>query len=614
LEFALGDCQNALVGHARLAALCGALALITPAAPAAAQPTHAIAMHGAPAMPDDFSALPYVNPDAPKGGRLVEGVLGTFDSLNPLIVQGLAVQPIRGYVVESLMARSYDEPFTLYGLLAQSIETDDARSYVTFTLNPAAHFSDGTPVTAEDVVFSWQLLRDHGRPNYRLYYAKVAKAEARDAHSVRFDFTDGGDRELPLILGLMPILPGHAIDPATFENSTMAKPVGSGPYVVSDIDAGKSVTFKRDPNYWGRALPINRGLWNFDELRFDFYRDANAYFEAFKAGEYDVRAETDPVRWQTGYNFPAMNDGRVVKETFASGLPKFASDFVFNARRRIFADIRVRQAIVLLFDFQWLNRNFFFNLYQRSASYFDDSELTAYHSPADEHERALLAPYPDAVRPDVLDGTWSPPASDGSGRDRSTLRQALELLRAAGYELSGTTLRDKATHRPFTFEIMVTDRDEERLALTFSNNLARAGIKADVRLVDAVQDQERRSSFDFDMIEYRWEQSLSPGNEQSFYWGSAAAGQDGTRNYMGVRSAAVDAMIDALLRARGQDDFVEAVRALDRVLISGCYVVPLFYLPAQWVARWNYVQHPARTSLYGYLPETWWRAPSGTLQ
>jgi peptide/nickel transport system substrate-binding protein len=614
LEFALGDRRNTLAGHARLAVLCGALALITPAGSAAAQPTHAIAMHGAPAMPDDFTALPYVNPDAPKGGRLVEGVLGTFDSLNPLIVQGLAVQPIRGYVVESLMARSYDEPFTLYGLLAQSIETDDARSYVTFALNPAAHFSDGTPVTAEDVVFSWQLLRDHGRPNYRIYYAKVAKTEVPDAHSVRFDFTDGGDRELPLILGLMPILPKHAIDPTTFENSTMAKPVGSGPYVVSAVDAGKSVTFRRDPNYWGRALPINRGLWNFDELRFDFYRDANAYFEAFKAGLYDVRAETDPGRWQTGYDFPAANDSRVVKEAFASGLPKFASDLVFNTRRRIFADIRVRQAIVLLFDFQWLNRNFFFNLYQRSASYFDDSELSAYHRPADEHEHALLAPYPDAVTPDVLDGTWSPPASDGSGRDRSTLRQALELLRAAGYELNGTTLRDKATHRPFSFEIMVTDRDEERLALTFSNNLARAGIKADVRLVDAVQDQERRSLFDFDMIEYRWEQSLSPGNEQSFYWGSAAAGQNGTRNYMGVRSAAADAMIDALLRARGQDDFVDAVRALDRVLISGCYVVPLFYLPAQWVARWNYVQHPARTSLYGYLPETWWRAPSGTLQ
>ena len=346
------------------AALCGALALaaLTPAA--LAEPTHAIAMHGEPAMADGFIALPYANPDAPKGGRLVEGVLGTFDSLNPLIVQGLPVQTIRGYVVESLMARGYDEPFTLYGLLARTVETDDARSYVTFALDPAAHFSDGTPVTAEDVVFSWQLLRDHGRPNHRTYYAKVAKAEILDARTVRFDFAEAGDRELPLILALMPVLPKHAVDAATFESSTLAKPIGSGPYVVADIDAGKSVTFKRDPNYWGRDLPINRGLWNFDELRFDFYRDGNAYFEAFKAGLYDVRSETDPGRWQTGYDFPAVRDGRVVKDLFASGLPKFASDFVFNTRRPIFADIRVRQAIALLFDFSWVNRDLFYNLYR----------------------------------------------------------------------------------------------------------------------------------------------------------------------------------------------------------------------------------------------------------
>ncbi len=596
------------------AALCAALATLTLIASAAAGPTHAIAMHGEPALADGFTAVPYANPDAPKGGRLVEGVLGTFDSLNPLIVQGLAVQPVRGYVIESLMARSYDEPFSLYGLLAEQIETDDARTFVTFTLNPAAHFSDGVPVTAEDVVFSWQLLRDHGRPSHRTYYAKVAKTEVLDARTVRFDFSNGSDRELPLILGLMPVLPKHAIDVATFENSTLSKPIGSGPYVVAAIDAGKSVTFKRDPNYWGRDLPINRGLWNFDELRFDFYRDANAYFEAFKAGLYDVRSETDPGRWQTGYDFPAARDGRIVKEAFPSGLPKFSSDFVFNTRRPIFADIRVRQAISLLFDFQWVDRNFFYNLYQRSASYFDASELSAYHRAADERERALLAPFPDAVRPDVLDGTWSPPVSDGSGRDRATLRQALELLRAAGYELDGTTLRDHATHRAFSFEIMVTDRDEERLALNFAGNLARAGINAQVRLVDAVQYDQRRSTFDFDMIEYRWEQSLSPGNEQTFYWGSAAANEDGSRNYMGVRSPAVDAMIATMLSARQRADFVAAVRALDRVLISGCYVVPLFYLPAQWVARWSYIQHPARTSLYGYLPETWWRQPTGTLQ
>jgi peptide/nickel transport system substrate-binding protein len=592
------------------------LALLTVAPGAAAEaaetpakPATAIAMHGAPALGDDFVALPYANPDAPKGGTIIEGVLGTFDSLNPFIVQGLAVQPIRGYVVEGLLTRNYDEPFSLYGLLARTVETDDARSYVTFALNPAARFSDGTPVTADDVVFSWQLLRDHGRPNHRIYYSKVAKASILDPLTVRFDFANGGDRELPLILGLMPVLPKHAIDVANFEKTTLAKPIGSGPYIVDKVDVGKSVSLKRNPNYWGQNLPINRGLWNFDTVRLDFYRDGNAYFEAFKAGLYDVRSETDPTRWQTGYGFPAARDGRVIKEAIPNGLPKFASDYVFNTRRPLFADIRVRQAIALLFDFQWVNRNFFFNLYQRSASFFDDSELSAYHRPVDDRERALLAPYPDAARPDVLDGTWSPPVTDGSDRDRDTLRQALELFKAAGYELKGTTLRNSATGAPFTFEIMVTTRDDERLALAFANQLSRAGIATQVRLVDAVQYDQRLASFDFDMIENRWDQSLSPGNEQAFYWGSAAADQQGTRNYMGVRSAAVDAMIAAMLQARQRADLVAAVRALDRILISGYYVVPLFYLPDQWVVRWATMAHPARTSLSGYLPETWWHTP-----
>jgi peptide/nickel transport system substrate-binding protein len=586
----------------------------SPLEPAAAEATYAIAMHGQPALPQDFTAMPYVNADAPKGGRLVQGVLGTFDSLNPFIVRGLPAQSMRGYVFESLMARGYDEPFSLYGLLARTIETDDARSYVTFALDPAAHFSDGTPVTAADVIFSWQLLRDHGRPNYRAYYAKVAGAEALDERTVRFDLGGADDRELPLILGLMPILAKHAIDAAKFEDTTLAKPIGSGPYTVAEIETGKSVTLKRDPNYWGRDLPINRGLWNFNEMRFDYYRDANTYFEGFKTGLYDVRAEQDPTRWSTGYDFPAVRDGRVVKEAFTNGLPKPASNFVFNTRRPIFADLRVRQALVLLFDAEWVNRNFFFDLYRRSASYFDDSELSAYHRPADQHERALLARFPNAVRADVLDGTWSPPTSDGSGRDRKNLRAALSLLEAAGYELKGTTLRARDGGRPFHFEIMVTSRDDERLALVFASNLARAGIDAQVRMVDAVQFDQRRIAFDFDMMPYRWEQSLSPGNEQAFYWGSMAAGEQGTRNYMGVRSPAVDAVIAALLAARERPDFVSDVRALDRLLISGCYVVPLFYLPQQWVARWTFIQHPNRTSLFGYLPETWWYQPKRTFK
>lgn len=604
----------AFAAQAARATLCAASVLCVFAASAMAEATFAIAMHGAPAMSADFAIQPYAKADAPQGGRLIQGVLGTFDSLNPLIIKGVAALGMRGYVTESLMARGYDEPFTLYGLLARTVETDDARSYVTFALDPAARFSDGVAVTAADVIFSWQLLRDHGRPNHRSYYSKVTKAEALDTRTIRFDLGGSDDRELPLILGLMPVLPKHAIDVATFEDTTLAKPVGSGPYVVSDIDPGKSVTLKRDPNYWGRALPINRGVWNFAELRFDYYRDANAYFEAFKAGLYDVRSENDASRWQTGYDFPAVRDGRIVKEAFLNGQPKLASDFVFNTRRPIFFDIRVRQAISLLFDAEWVNHNFFFDLYRRSASFFDDSELSAYRRPADAGERALLAPFPEAVRADVLDGTWSPPFSDGSGRDRKNLRDALALLAAAGYELRGTTLRDRNSGQPFRFEIMVTNRDDERLALTFSSNLARAGIDAQVRLVDAVQYDQRRLSFDFDMIEYRWEQSLSPGNEQSFYFGSAAAGEQGSRNYMGVKSPAVDAMIAAMLRARERPDFVAAVRALDRLLVSGSYVVPLFYLPEQWVARWATIAHPARTSLFGYLPETWWYQPKRALQ
>jgi peptide/nickel transport system substrate-binding protein len=575
-----------------------------------AEPSHAIAMHGSPALAADFSHFRYVNPAAPKGGRMVASIVGSFDSLNPLIVKGLAFEHVRGYVIESLMARGFDEPFTLYGLLAQTIETDAARSYVTFTLDPRAKFSDGHPVTAEDVIFSWQLLRDKGRPNYRTYYAKVRRAKALGERAVRFDLAGVADRELPLILGLMPILPKHATDASTFDQTSFAPPLGSGPYLVADVRAGESVLLKRNPDYWGRDLTVNRGYWNFDEIRFEFYRDGNAEFEAFKKGLVDVRTETDPGRWKTAYDVPAVRDARILKEALPTGLPRPLSAFVFNTRRPIFADIRVREAIGLLFDAEWVNHNFFFDLFRRTASFFEGSELSARGRDADARERALLAPYPDAVRPDVLAGTWSPPVSDGSGRDRTTLRRALALLDAAGYDLDGTELRQRSSGRPLSFEILVTAKDEERLALAFAHHLLRAGIQARVRMVDAVQYEQRRQTFDFDMLRYSWSESLSPGNEQSFYWGSAAADEPGSRNYMGVRSKALDATIGALLAAESREDFVAAVRALDRVLMSGLFVVPLFHLPEQWVAHWAYIERPAITSLSGYLPETWWHRPA----
>jgi len=567
---------------------------------------HAIAMHGEPAMGEELEQLPYANRSAPKGGRLVQGILGAFDSLNPFIVKGIAAQAIRGYVVESLMARGFDEPFTLYGLVAQYVETDPQRSYVTFRLNPEAKFSDGKPVTPEDIVFSWQLLRDKGRPNHRSYYVKVIKAEIVDKNGVRFELSGSDDRELPLILGLMPVLPKHAIAQETFDETSLQAPLGSGPYTVASVDPGKSLTLKRNPQYWGRDLPINRGLWNFDEIRVDFYRESNTHLEAFKRGLYDFRIEHDPTRWQTAYTFPAARAGSLVKEAIPTGVPKPSSYYVFNTRRPVFADTQVREAIALLFDFEWINHSFFFDLYQRSASFFPGSELSAHGRPASDRERALLAPFHDAVRDDVLNGTWSPSVSDGSGRDRKVLKQALELFASAGYELRGTELVERKNGHALRFEIMVTTRDEERLALLFSQILKRAGITATVRVVDAVQYEGRRLSYDFDMIEYRLDQSLSPGNEQAFYWGSAAAEQPGTRNYMGIKSAAVDAMIAALLKAEDRQDFVAAVRALDRLLISGAYTIPLFHLPAQWVARWTRIQTPATLSLYGFLPETWW--------
>jgi len=574
----------------------------------AGEPRHAIAMHGEPAYPAGFSHFRYVNPDAPKGGRLTQAVLGSFDSLNPMIVRGNAFsyEDMRTYVIESLLVRGNDEPFTLYGLLAESVETDEERTYVTFHLHPQARFSDGKPVTAEDVLFSWQLLRDKGRPNHRTYYSKVAKAEKTGERTVRFDFGGAPDRELPLILGLMPVLPRHAIDAEKFEETTLAAPVGSGPYRIVEVKPGESILLQRDPDYWGRELAVNRGLHNFDELRFDFYRDGNTWFEAFKRGLYDVRFETDPGRWTTQYDFPAARSGGLIREGIASGQPKPMRAFVFNTRRPLFSDIRVREALIELFDFEWANANLFHGAYARTASFFEGSELSARGRVATGRERELLAPFKEEMRDDVMEGKYEPPVSDGSGRDRSRLKRALALFSAAGYALRDGTLRS-SSGEPFAFEIMVATRDEERLALTYSSMLRRAGIAATIRFVDGAQFERRRQDYDFDVMPFIWQQSLSPGNEQAFYFGSESADVPGTRNYMGARSPAVDAMIAALLAARQQEDFVAAVRALDRALMSGQYVLPLFHLPEQWIARWPVIKRPQQVSLYGSRVETWWR-------
>ncbi len=571
-------------------------------------PAHAIAMHGAPALGPDFAHLSYVNPDAPKGGRLALAYFGAFDSLNPYNVKALSTaQGLVGNDYQSLMTRSADEPFTLYGLIARSIETDDARDRVAFHIDPAAHFSDGEKITAADVVFSFNLLKAKGLPSQRAAYALVRKVEAPDDLTVRFDLAGADDRELPLILAIMPVLSRKHTDAEHFEDQTLQIPVASGPYMVEEVEPGRRLALRRDPNYWARDLPITRGLYNFDEIRIDYYRDASAMFEAFKAGLYDFRIEDDPTRWLAGYDFPAARDGRIVKLTLPYRLPKGVSGFAFNARRAIFSDPRVREGLATMFDFEWINANLYGGVYKRSLSFFDDSELSSAGRPASSLERALLAPFPGAVRDDVMEGRWAPPVSDGSGRDRALARRALDLMAQAGYSLRYGALSN-ARGEPLAFEILVKNRQEERLALAFSRSLSRIGVEANVRLVDEVQFQRRRTRFDFDMMIGSWIASPSPGNEQRGRWSSPAAAMDGSYNICGAASPAIDAMIGAVVAARGHDDFVAAVRALDRVLLSGFYIVPLFYAPDQWIAYSSALGRPEKTPLFGVAIESWWRA------
>ncbi len=572
-----------------------------------------IAMLGEPALPPDFDHLPYADPSAKKGGRLTLGVQGAFDSLNPFNVNaGSTAQGLSGNVFQTLMARNQDEPFTLYGLIAQSIETNADRSRVVFHLDPRARFSDGAAITAADVRFTFDLLRAKGRPQNRVVYSLVKNIATPDPQTVAFDLTGVGDRELPLILALMPVLSKAHTDIEHFASSTLTPPVGSGPYVIEKVDPGRELTLRRNPDYWAKDLPISRGLFNFDEIRIEYYRDANAMYEAFKAGLLDYREETSPTRWLTGYDFPAVQDGRDKKLALPLGGPKGMAGFAFNTRREVFADARVREALGYMFDFEWINAKLFGGLYRRTKSFFDDSDLSSVGRAADAGERTLLAPFPGAVRADILAGTWRPPKSDGSGRDRAMARHAIALLKDAGYDIHDGVMTRERNGEPLAFEIMVADRAQERLAVNFAQSLQRIGIEARVRLVDEVQYQRRRQKFDFDMMPGSWFASASPGNEQRTRWGSASADQEASFNLAGARSPAIDAMIDALLAAKTPQAFTDAARALDRVLLSGFYIVPLFHAPDQWFAYSSKLAFPERTAryaspLFGATLETWWR-------
>jgi len=583
------------------------LACLLRVSSAAAEPVHGIAMHGAPKHPAGFQHFPYVNPDAPKGGRLVLGTLGTFDSLNAFIIKGVTPGNIREYVYESLMTRGGDEPFTLYGLIAESVEMPEDRSSVTFQLRSEARFSDGTPIAPEDVLFSLALLKEKGWPYHRAHYGKVIDAAKVGTRGVRFTFASAGDREIPLIVALMPILPRHRNDAESFERTTLEPPVGSGPYVVAKVDAGRSITYRRNPEWWGRDLPVSRGRFNFDEIRVEYFRDASSLFEAFKAGEIDVRPEDDPARWIEGYGFAAVQDGRIVKREFTTHLPSGMSALAFNTRRPMFEDVRVRRAFILLFDAEWINRGLFDGAYKRTQSFFERSDLSSHGRPADARERALLAPFAPYVKPEVLAGSASLPVGDGSGDSRANLRAASQLLAEAGYEAKGGRLVKGDV--PLAFEFLAQTRQQERVMLSYGRTLARLGIGLSIRQVDTPQYWARLKTFDFDMIQWTWSASLSPGNEQVNRWSSLAAGTEGSLNYPGVKNPAADAMIETLLQAHLAEDFTAAVRAFDRVLMSGDYVIPLFHLPTVWVAYRSHLRFPATQPLGGVDLDTWWSQP-----
>ncbi|SOE18820.1 peptide/nickel transport system substrate-binding protein [Hoeflea halophila] len=578
-----------------------------------AEPLHGIAMHGEPALPADFTHLPYVNPDAPKGGKVTYGVVGSFDSVRPFIVKsmrttarGLADPVFGNLVYEPLMQRSQDEPFTLYGLLAETVEWDDERSFIQYNINPAARWSDGQPVTADDVIFTMELFKEKGRPPYSTRLNRVEKMEKLGPLSVRFTFNDSSNREFPLILSLTPVLPKHATDADNFDQSTLEPGIGSGPYLVSDVKPGERITYTRNPDYWARDLPIKRGIDNYDEIAVEYFLSETAQFEAFKKGVFDIYPDGSATNWTRGYDFPAVNSGEIVRKEYESKIPSGMYGFVFNTRKALFEDLRVRQALTLLFDFEWANRSLYDNTYTRTRSFWDGSELSSYGKPADEREREILAPFPEAVLPEIMDGTWTLLVTDGSGRDRKVQRAALTLLQEAGYRIENGRLLD-ANNRPFTFDLMTQNEGQEKLAIAFQRSLAALGIEMSIRTVDDAQYQQRSQTFDYDMIMKSFSSSLSPGAEQINRWGSASRDQQGSFNFSGAASPALDAAIDALLNARTAEDFRSAVRAYDRVLLSGHYVIPAFHLGKSWVAHRSRIAEPeGEAPLYGYYLPAWW--------
>lgn len=565
---------------------------------------HGIAMHGAPRYGADFEHFEYANPDAPKGGHVRLAASGSFDSFNPFIPKGIPAAGIT-QIYDTLLVNSSDEPFTMYGQLAREIELPEDRAWVRFHLHPEARFHDGEAVTAHDVVFTFNTLIEKGKPFFRAYYGNVREVSAIDDHTVQFDFHPGDNRELALIVGQMQILPQHYWKDRDFNTANLEAPLGSGPYRVKSSDAGRSVTYERVADYWGRDLPVNKGQYNFDQLTYDYYRDETVALEAFKAGEFDFRPENNSKLWATGYTGPAVEKGLIRKELIDHDNPTGMQGYAYNTRRDLFSDARVRHALAHAFDFEWTNRNLFYDQYTRTESYFSNSELASSGLP-DAAELELLEPLRDQVPPEVFTQTYQAPRTDGSGNIRENLATAARLLREAGWEIKNGVLTRASDGKPFQFEMLMYDSSFQRVAHPFIQNLKKLGIEVEQRMVDITQYITRLREFDFDLIVYSFPQSNSPGNEQRIFWGSEFADRPDSRNVIGIRNPAIDQLVERVIAARTREELVTATHALDRVLLWNHYVIPQWHIRSHRIAFWDRFARPAiapRQEL-GFM--TWW--------
>lgn len=577
------------------------------------EPRHGISMHGEPQLPPDFTHLSYANPDAPKGGTLNQHVIGTFDSLNPFITKGT---PAAGFsfirsslVYESLMQNAWDEPFTIYGIIAESIELPEDRTWVAFNIRPEAKWHDGKPITSEDVKWTFETVREKGQPFFKAYWGDVTNVIIENEKRIKFEFANGDNAELPLILAEMTVLPKHFWEGKEFDKSSLEKPLGSGPYKVGRIDPGRSIEYVRADDWWGKDLPFWKGQYNFDRLVYDYYRDANVALEAFFAGEYDVRMENTAKLWNSAYDAPPVNDGRIAKEEIENGRPAGMQAFVMNTRRPVFQDKEVRKALAYAFDFEWSNKQFAAGVYKRTQSFFENSELASTDLPEGE-ELAILERYRGQIPDSVFTETYKAPVSDGTGNNRKNLREAIRILEAAGWVLGDDKVRSKDGVR-LEFEILDSNPMFERWVLPFIQNLERIGVKANFRVVDTAQYQNRMTDYDFDMSIGGFGQSNSPGNEQRDFWGSAKADIPGSRNHIGIKDPVIDEMIEGIIQAEDRQDLVTKVRAMDRVLLHNHYVIPMWHYPIWRVAYWNKLQRPDTLSpITPGITNTWWSNPN----